>query len=113
MEPAGLVAPYRAAWVGVYREFSFATSLRYVLGASVLGSAFPSGQRAPLHFVALASGVASLAAQLLIRCPRCHARWPWGSDDDGQRKPCKQCQLRWGQEEDDPPPLEPMDPNAF
>jgi hypothetical protein len=113
MEPVGVEAPYREAWIGVYRQFSVGTSLRYVLVASLLGSAVPSGQRVPLHWAALASGLASLAAQILISCPRCHARWPWGSDDDGHRKPCKQCGLRWGQEEDDQQPLEPMDPNEF
>jgi|GEM_PF-2746342 len=113
MEPVGLDAPYRAAWVGIFRQFTIATTLRYVVAAALLASFFGFLPPAPLRFAALVTAVISLAAQALIRCPRCRAFWPLSSDDDGQRRPCKRCRLRWGQEEDDPPPLEPMDPNAF
>jgi hypothetical protein len=113
MEPVAVQAPYRAAWIRVFRQFSFATGLRYAVVAALVASAFGFVPRAPLRFAALAMAAVSLITQIMIRCPRCHARWPLSSDDDGRRKPCKQCGLRWGQEEEDPPALEPMDPNAF
>jgi hypothetical protein len=113
MEPVGLETPYRAAWVSIHRQFAIANALRYGVVVAVLASLLGLVPRAPLHFAALTIAAVSLLAQIMIRCPRCRARWPLGSDDDGQRKPCKQCGLRWGQEEEDPPALEPMDPNAF
>lgn len=113
MEPVAVEAPYRAAWVGIHRQFATATALRYGVVAALLASLLGVVPRAPLRFVALAIAAVSLLAQIMIRCPRCRALWPLRSDDDGRRKPCKQCRLRWGQEEEDPPALEPMDPNAF
>ena len=113
MEPVGVEAPYRAAWVGIVRQFAIARTLRYLVLAGLFASFFGFVPRALLHFGVPASLLVSLGAQILVRCPRCHALWPFGSDDDGQRKPCKQCRLRWGQEEEDGHALEPMDPNAF
>jgi hypothetical protein len=113
MEPVAVEAPYRAAWVSVFRQFAIATALRYVVVAALVASFFGFVASAPLRFAALAIATVSLLTQIMIRCPRCRARWPLASDDDGQRKPCEQCRLRWGQEEEDPPALEPMDPSSF
>lgn len=113
MEPVAVEAPYRAAWIGIVRQLTIATALRFAVAAALLASFFGLVPHAPLRFAALAMAAVSLIAQIMIRCPRCRARWPLGSDDDGQRKPCKQCRLRWGQEEEDGHGHEPMDPNAF
>lgn len=113
MEPVGVEAPYRAAWVRVFRQFSLAGVLRIPVFVALFASFWdwlPYGSLRPVIWGGL---LLSMAARILIFCPRCKARWPIGTDDDGRRKPCAKCGLRWGQEEEDPPPLEPMDPNAF
>jgi len=93
---------YRAAWIAVFRQQAIAKALRYAVLAAVLSSLLGLVPRLPTQFLALTLALVSLAAQLMIRCPRCRAWWPLGSDDAGQRKPCAQCGLRWGQEDELP-----------
>ena len=93
---------YRAAWIAVFRQQAIAKALRYAVLAAVLLSLVGLVPRPPAQFLALGLALVSLAAHMVIRCPRCRAWWPLGSDDDGQRKPCAQCGLRWGQEDELP-----------
>lgn len=93
---------YRPAWIAILRRQSFAKALRYIVVAALVLSALDLVPRPPLQLLALVLAVVSVGTQVLIRCPRCHAAWPLGSDDDGQRKPCARCGLRWGQEDDVP-----------
>lgn len=95
---------YRAAWIAILRQQSFAKALRYAAVAAFSLSLFGLIPRPPTQLLALGIVLVSLAAQVVIRCPRCRAWWPLGSDDDGQRKPCARCGLRWGQEDELPDP---------
>jgi hypothetical protein len=113
MEPVTVQAPYRAAWVRVFRQFSFARLVHIPVVVALLASFWDRFPYASLRPVLWGGLLLSMAARILIFCPRCKALWPISTDDDGRRKPCKRCGLRWGQEEEDPSALEPMDPNAF
>jgi hypothetical protein len=93
---------YRPAWIAVFRQQAIAKALRYAVLAAVLFSLLGLVPRPPMQFLALTLALVSLAAHVVIRCPRCRAWWPLGSDDDGQRKPCARCGLRWGQEDELP-----------
>ena len=113
MEPAGLQAPYRAAWLRIFRQFSVAGALRYPVLAAAVASLMGWLPHPSVRLFIVGGLLAAMAARILISCPRCHARWPMGTDDGGQRRPCARCGLRWGQEEEDEPALEPMDPSSF
>lgn len=93
---------YRPAWVAIFRQQSIAKALHFAffgaLGLSLLGLV----PRPPARGVALFLLLVSIAAHVVIRCPRCRAWWRLGTDDDGQRKPCARCGLRWGQEDETP-----------
>jgi hypothetical protein len=104
VQPEEFDAPYRLGWVGIVRQLSIATALRYAVPAALLVSLVAPLARAPLRGLAVLLGGAALGAQILIRCPRCRALWPSSSDSDGQRKPCARCKLRWGQEDNLPDP---------
>lgn len=91
---------YRPAWIAIFRRQSVAKALRYAVLAALLLSLLGLAPRPPMQLLALGLALISLATHLAIRCPRCRAWWPLGSDDDGQRKPCSKCGLRWGQEDE-------------
>jgi len=93
---------YRPSWIAIFRQKSIATAFRYAVFAAIALSLLGVVPRPPTQFLALALALISLAAHIVIRCPRCRAWWPLGSEDDGQRKPCAQCGLRWGQEDESP-----------
>jgi hypothetical protein len=93
---------YRAAWVAILRWQSIARALRYAAFGTFALSLLDLVPRPPVSFLALVLTLVSVATQIAIRCPRCRAWWPLGTDDDGRRKPCKRCQLRWGQEDELP-----------
>ena len=93
---------YRPAWIAIYRRQSVAKALRYAALGVLVISWLGLVPKPPTRLTALVLALASLAAHIVIRCPRCGAWWRLGSDDDGQRKPCKRCGLRWGQEDEAP-----------
>lgn len=100
MEIEDAYTRYRAAWVAIFRQQSIAKALRYAVLAAVLLSFLGVVPRLSMQLVAFALALVALCAQLVIRCPRCDAWWPLGSDDDGQRRPCARCGLHWGQEDE-------------
>ena len=102
VEAEEVEAPYRPAWVGIVRQLSIATALQYAIAGAFLISLLVPIPRSPLRGLVLIVGLASIVARILIRCPRCRARWPSSSDADGLRKPCASCGLRWGQEDNLP-----------
>lgn len=102
MEATDVYTRYRAAWIAVFRRQAVAKALRLAVLVAVLLSLLHLVPRPLLGALTLALAFISLATQLLIRCPRCRAWWPLGSNDDGQRKPCARCGLRWGQEDELP-----------
>ncbi|MES1182781.1 MAG: hypothetical protein ABUL60_03145 [Myxococcales bacterium] len=102
MEATDDYTRYRAAWIAIFRRQAVAKALRLAVLVAVVLSLLHLVPRAALGLLALGLALISLATQLLIRCPRCRAWWPLGSDDDGQRNPCAQCGLRWGQEDELP-----------
>ncbi len=93
---------YRASWVAILRRQSLAKALRYAVFGALALSLWGFVPRPPMNVLVLALALVSVATQIAIRCPRCRAWWPLGTDDDGRRKPCKRCHLRWGQEDELP-----------
>lgn len=102
MEPVDFEEPYRAAWVRIVRQLTIANVLQYAVVAAFLVSFAVPVIKGPLRSISIAVILVSLAARIVIRCPRCRALWPSGSDAEGQRKPCSRCALRWGQEDNLP-----------
>jgi len=92
----------RRAWVRIVRQLQFATALSFAVAAAAMMSLFGGLSWSPLRWVTIVTLLLSLAARILIRCPRCRALWPSGSDADGLRKRCSRCGLRWGQEDNLP-----------
>lgn len=91
---------YRSAWIAILRRQTLARALRYAAFAAILASLFGLGPRLSTRLLGFTCALVSLAAHIVIQCPRCRAWWPLGSDDDGQRNPCRTCGLRWGQEDE-------------
>ncbi len=100
VQPADMETRYRAAWIAILRRLTIAKILRYAAAAAFVASLLNLLTRGVALTLLVATALMSIATQLLIRCPRCGAWWPAGSGDDGQRKPCKKCNLHWGQEDD-------------
>jgi len=102
VEPVDFEEPYRAAWVRIVRQLTIANVLQYAVVAAFLVSFAVPVIKGPLRSISIVVILVSLAARIVIRCPRCRALWPSGSDAEGQRKPCSRCALRWGQEDNLP-----------